>query len=579
MGVFHDELMTFYYYNNTGVIYPPEAHLDANNHFLNSQLSTWTFQLFGPSPLAIRLPNVLAFPFFFYSAFQLAGRFKPTIVRWSFALSLVMCPFTFEYFAMSRGYGLSMMFLLTAIYFCVLLLEKNNIKHLVSAAILLWFGVAANMTVLPYALLIFGFIFIHAIYADFNTDKKKFFLKLFMLFVLGSTFLIHAKWSFEMKEAGLLIHGDLEGLYGTTMTTVGEHLFGKFYWWQTIPVFIIFWSSALFLGAKMLRDKRFDVLFSINGLFIYLLLSAVLLLFALGKLMEINYPRDRTGMHLLIFLFGSLAALSSTMNQWKWTTYFSAILFIFPIQFIYYWHPAESHNFDAGRHSDRIYSLVSDIKHDFDFPLSISSRGFQQFGWYYANYRHDKSQGGTFFTNFPILEADIILKENRDTVPENDSIYQLYDSIYHDPFTHITCFQRKKFLNRKLIWSSPIPDLENVNYEYFNFLMIGADSLVGKSLYVGVEMTLKAEHQPFRSRMVLAVDRDEEPRNLHYDYIQLDWISNKYDGSKGNVKQGVLLSRLPVTGETLAFYLWNPDTTTYSISDGKCYLYEIERDF
>ena len=97
----------------------------------------------------------------------------------------------------------------------------------------------------------------------------------------------------------------------------------------------------------------------------------------------------------------------------------------------------------------------------------------------------------------------------------------------------------------------------------------------GDAVFLGVEMTLKAEHKPFRSRIVVAVDREEDPRNLHYDYVELDWISYSYEGEQNNIVQGALINRVPQEGEIVAIYLWNPDTTTFSIRDGKCYLYRL----
>lgn len=580
MGIFHDEFLTFYFYVISGVIYPPEAHLDANNHFLNSQLSRWTFQLFGSSPLAIRLPNVLAYPFYFYAAFGIAGRFKPAFVRWSLALSIVMCSFIFEYFAMSRGYGLSMMFLVTAMYAVVLLIETKHPKHIVHVAILLWLGVAANMTVMPYALLIFIFMGLHTLVYDFKKERKRFFVKLGLMAVLGASFLIHAKWSFEMRDAGLLVHGALDSFYEVTIKSVAMHNFGKPYLFPIIFVFIIYWAAALFLIIKPIIQKSIKFLFSADGFLIYLLITSVTLLFLMAELMEINYPQNRTGMHLLIFLFGSLAALAAAgYKKWKWMQFSSVLLLFFPLQFIYYYDPADSLNFDGARHSDELYEFVEEIEHDFKFPLTISSRGFQQMAFCYSNYRYDKNLSSPSFVNFPQLEADLIFKEPRDYVPQIDSIYMLYDSVYYDKYIDMTCFKRKQFLSRNLIHEVEIPPIENTNTEYFNFMKIESDSLNGDAIFLGVEMTLKADHKPFRSRIVVAVDREEDPRNLHYDYVELDWLNYSYDGEQNNVVQGALINRIPQEGEIVAIYLWNPDKTTFSIREGKCYLYRLDTDF
>jgi hypothetical protein len=58
---FHDEAATFFHYVVTGEFLPSVALWDANNHLLNSALGGLAYRLFGPEPLFIRLPNVLAF--------------------------------------------------------------------------------------------------------------------------------------------------------------------------------------------------------------------------------------------------------------------------------------------------------------------------------------------------------------------------------------------------------------------------------------------------------------------------------------------------------------------------------------
>ena len=57
----HDEAVTFFYYIQSGEFLPYHAHIDANNHVLNSGLGYYCFKLFGSSTFALRLPNLLSF--------------------------------------------------------------------------------------------------------------------------------------------------------------------------------------------------------------------------------------------------------------------------------------------------------------------------------------------------------------------------------------------------------------------------------------------------------------------------------------------------------------------------------------
>ncbi|MGZ3867438.1 MAG: hypothetical protein ACXVC2_13055, partial [Bacteroidia bacterium] len=57
----HDESATFFFFIQSGKYMPFYADADANNHILNSILGNFCFHLFGSSPFALRLPNLLGF--------------------------------------------------------------------------------------------------------------------------------------------------------------------------------------------------------------------------------------------------------------------------------------------------------------------------------------------------------------------------------------------------------------------------------------------------------------------------------------------------------------------------------------
>src|SRR6185312_6700744 len=70
----HDETATFFYYIQTGDYLPYIAHGDANNHILNSFFSWICFRLFGSSPFALRLPNLVSLAILIIAVYRLAGQ-------------------------------------------------------------------------------------------------------------------------------------------------------------------------------------------------------------------------------------------------------------------------------------------------------------------------------------------------------------------------------------------------------------------------------------------------------------------------------------------------------------------------
>ncbi len=98
----------------------------ANNHFLNSLLAKISSGLAGPSELALRLPNLLAYAVYLLFAFLMLERFvKNRIVVLCGYLLLSLNPYVLDFFSLCRGYGLSLGFLMASLFFFLTFLENG----------------------------------------------------------------------------------------------------------------------------------------------------------------------------------------------------------------------------------------------------------------------------------------------------------------------------------------------------------------------------------------------------------------------------------------------------------------------
>ena len=84
----HDETMTFFHYVHSQRFIPYFSDWDANNHILNSFLSCISDLIFGSTPLALRLPNVLSFIVFTYFIVLISDELKNKLLRNVFVLTL-----------------------------------------------------------------------------------------------------------------------------------------------------------------------------------------------------------------------------------------------------------------------------------------------------------------------------------------------------------------------------------------------------------------------------------------------------------------------------------------------------------
>ncbi len=148
-----DEVATYLGYVSTDVLAVFNFGASANNHFLNTLLAKLCFILGGNHEFVLRIPNLLGFVLYLFFSFLLLDRFiknKLIVVCGYFLLNFN--PYVLDFFALCRGYGLSLGFLMPALFFFVSFLDKTTrrqpggIRHLryslvvASLAVLSFFG-------------------------------------------------------------------------------------------------------------------------------------------------------------------------------------------------------------------------------------------------------------------------------------------------------------------------------------------------------------------------------------------------------------------------------------------------------
>jgi hypothetical protein len=112
----HDEARTFFVYTRTGEFLPWLGHWDAGNHVLCTALGWLSYEAFGMAAWSLRLANVLAFGLYAAYAYRWGLLLSDRAVRWCLWPALLFTPVLIEFFALYRGYGMAMAFLLMALY-------------------------------------------------------------------------------------------------------------------------------------------------------------------------------------------------------------------------------------------------------------------------------------------------------------------------------------------------------------------------------------------------------------------------------------------------------------------------------
>jgi hypothetical protein len=118
-----DEAATFLVYIKGGILALFNFN-EANNHFLNTLLSKIFTMVGGNHDFVLRLPNLLGYVAYLAFGWLLLKRYvRGTAAVLGFVL-LNTNPYLLDFFSLSRGYGLSLAFLMGALYFFTLVLSR-----------------------------------------------------------------------------------------------------------------------------------------------------------------------------------------------------------------------------------------------------------------------------------------------------------------------------------------------------------------------------------------------------------------------------------------------------------------------
>ncbi|MGZ6971828.1 MAG: hypothetical protein ACXVID_09205, partial [Thermoanaerobaculia bacterium] len=122
----------------------------SNNHLLNSLLAGACQAVFGRTPFALRIPNLIAHAVFLVVSWRLLSRVAGKGVALAGFALLNGNPLLLELFGLARGYGLALGFVAPALLYAVRALEGPEISSREEAACyaLLVCGVLAQLIVL-----------------------------------------------------------------------------------------------------------------------------------------------------------------------------------------------------------------------------------------------------------------------------------------------------------------------------------------------------------------------------------------------------------------------------------------------
>lgn len=561
----HDEAATFFHYIQKGVFLPPNAHWDANNHILNSALATLSSHLFGTSEFALRLPNLLIFPLFFFFTYKISTQLSNKALRWTFFITLIFSHHFIEYFALSRGYGMSMAFLLASVWYVMKVFENQKLKYYFWASVFLSLAMLSNLTLANSAIIIIGILFIQLI-RNYKTSGPLQSLNtaIVILMTSGLTLAFSVWYLFEFKAKGLLYYGTLDGFWDLSVNSFIKMIIGQEN--TIVGIFIIFYfllSIGVFV-YYFFKQKSLEKMWKSHFLFFYLLIGNLVAVSILGYFMNVNFPEDRTGLYFYPFFIGSIFFLLDTISFEKRNNLVLLVIIpflFFPLHFFYNFNFTHSSFWKSERIPHQFHQkILADYKSSNDLP-TIGGYHIRALCWAFENHQQGGELNYLQTTNYPETFSDFQIVDAR----ENPDWALYYQEIDRDANSGLSLLKRNEKINDTMIHQILESERMELNKAFKNIYKFNVNSLVGETILLEVKMGLESERVPFNSKLVVQVnDKDSKMvmyENIPFSWIKTQWTADEYFHGK------VYLKDIPLGAEKMVVYIWNIDKETFVINN------------
>lgn len=300
----HDEGNTIYMSQNP--IWDIITYKDPvpNNHILNTLLIKLNIAIFGDHLLVARAHNVLSFLLLLIFSYKLLHLWNihPWLKILGFVLVLFQ-PYLLDFFAVTRGYGLSIAFMVTSLYYLAKHLARNDTKSLIQCFGWMSVAVYANFTILNVYVPLFFVLCLHIYNTYYKEQRSLFYWQMFYIIGIG-TFLILLSILpiYRMTSTNQFVFWGSKGFLidtwyplmtalksGVDYGSITPHAWGNY-------VLLIFTLSMIGAWTIQYRDKNSDKNFTYFSFLLYGIIGYNLLQY---YVLNVPFLNARTALFLL----------------------------------------------------------------------------------------------------------------------------------------------------------------------------------------------------------------------------------------------------------------------------------------
>ncbi|MBL8003185.1 MAG: hypothetical protein JNL05_14630 [Flavobacteriales bacterium] len=544
----HDEARTFFVYTLSGEFLPGLSHWDAGNHPLCTALGRISFKAFGMAPLALRSANVLALLVYAWYAWRMGAWVRDALVRWCLWTALLLAPVLIEFFALYRGYGLGMAFLLMALYHTAEAVRTNGLSH-VLLGLTGWMLAGGAMLSLSIAWAAGALVLLGVLLARPAPIARRVAL-LFAWLALGAAPLAGAfAYGSELGARGLLYYGEPDGLVSGTWRSLMEMLFGDAAGSLAFLPGLLIAGAALAAGVVFVLQRPKEFRRSVLAVVVLLLLAELFGRLVLGELKDVLYPSGRTALHWLPLLVVMVALVVDRSAQVRPALRFAAlVLAVLPLRTVATINLTHTAIWPQEAVSGNIFDTAARMQRAAGRPLLIDAYNQMPPQWDFERLRHYPKLAPLASTGFPQPDCDLLLI---------DTTYFTAPPGFRTVATSANGRQVLKVRERPLqlaLLADTTLVPATLGDEFRTLWEPDVRPLLGYELVLDLELVLRSDAECLATELVVEVG-GVDGGHVHYDPLQLRYLQQAWEGDTLH-----LLRRIPLlAGNTkrVVCYLWD----------------------
>ncbi len=561
----HDEVATFNFYIQPGSFLPFLSHPDANGHFLTSATSWICFKLVGSSPQALRIPSVVAFAVLCFGVFKMNKLFSGLFTKIIFSSAFILSFNFISFYSLCRGYGISMAFLMVALYYFFVYMRYGAFSHFWKFILLSQLALAANLTLVFVVVVTTGLILITQLRNKVLLKPKN----LLILFTHAAFTFFWIKYAFFLKESGALYYGGGESYWKVTFETLIETVFFKN---ATVNWLIagVFFIMFLYWCFRLVKEKKQFLLNSSFSISFFTLCSLIVLFYLLKKFLGVNYPEDRTGLFFYVFFIVSFAFMLNELKR-------NLQIAMMAIPAVYLAHFLIHVNFRV--HPWRVYetmpaeffSILRSEQEKTPYRITIGGHRVREFFYAFLNYKSRVKLNHMTSPEALQMNCDYALAYKQDK--------PWYDKYYTELATEndwdFRLLKRRVPIERQVFYSTKNIAEFTGNNEFYNAFE-KLDTTFNSEGPVLAEFNFDVDKapEPLNAWLVLEIS-DAQDVNNQFLRIPMNLVRYDWNGAN-NFTLSIVSGNIPFKIKRIVAYLWNIDKKEIKIKMNSFHLYKLK---